>query len=119
MKHQKSKEQINKYGTIRESKQNKGAYELISPLALKRLAIVYEEGGKFHGNRNWEQGLPMCKTLQSAIRHIYQYIEGLRDEDHLAQAAWNIFAVIHFEEMIKRGLLPKELANDLPNYRRN
>jgi nucleoside 2-deoxyribosyltransferase len=41
----------------------------------------------------------------------------MNDEDHLAQSAWNIFAAIHFEEMIERGLLPKEL-NDLPNYQK-
>ena len=41
----------------------------------------------------------------------------MRYEDHLAQACWNLFACMHFEEMIERGKLPKEL-NDLPNYRK-
>jgi len=36
--------------------------------------------------------------LDSALRHANQYLEGHRDEDHLAQAAWNFFAAMHFEE---------------------
>lgn len=102
-------------GAKRDNPEGKGMYELISPLALKRLALVYERGAKQKGARNWENGFPMSRCLQSAIRHTYQYLEGMRDEDHLAQAIWNLMAAIHFEEMIKRGRLPKEL-NDLPNY---
>tara|TARA_R110001606_G_scaffold191714_1_gene339649 strand:- start:15 stop:356 length:342 start_codon:yes stop_codon:yes gene_type:complete len=46
---------------------------------------------------------------------MYKFLEGHRDEDHMAAAMWNIGAVIHVGEMIERGLLPKEL-DDLPNY---
>lgn len=102
-------------GATRDIAVGKGKYVFIPPLPLKRLAAVYERGAAHHGDRNWEQGFPMSRALDSAIRHIYQYIEGLRDEDHLAQAAWNLFAAMHFEEMIERGHLPKEL-NDLPDY---
>ena len=102
-------------GAKRDSTTGKGAYELISPIALKRLAIVYEIGGTQKGKRNWEKGIPISRCVQSAIRHIYQYLEGMRDEDHLAQACWNLFAVMHFEEMIERKLLAKEF-DDLPNY---
>jgi len=102
-------------GAVREPTENKGRYDLISPIALKRLAVVYEKGAKKYDDRNWEKGLPLGRYLDSTIRHTQQYIEGYKDEDHLAQAAWNLFCVIHTEEMIKRGLLPKEL-NNVPNY---
>jgi len=102
-------------GAQRNDATGKGAYVLITPIALKRLAGVYERGAAMHGVRNWEHGMPESRMLDSAIRHIYQYIEGLRDEDHLAQAAWNIFGAIHVEEMVDRGLLPSEFK-DLPNY---
>jgi len=104
-----------KSGAKRDDNTGKGAYELISPLALKRLAGVYERGAKQKGARNWEHGIPFSRCMQSAIRHIFQYLEGMRDEDHLMQACWNLIAIAHFEECIKRGKLPKEL-NDLPNY---
>ncbi len=104
-----------KTGAKRDSNLGKGAFELISPIALARLSKVYERGAVQKGARNWEQGFPMSRGVQSAIRHIFQFLEGMRDEDHLAQAAWNLFAVMHFEECIERGILPKEL-NDLPDY---
>ncbi len=102
-------------GATRDKSQGKGRFDLISPIGLKRLAGVYERGAVNHGDRNWEKGLPMSRCIESAIRHIYQYLEGMRDEDHLGQATWNLFAAMHVEEMIKKGLLPKELDN-LPNF---
>ncbi|MEK6757724.1 MAG: dATP/dGTP diphosphohydrolase domain-containing protein [Nanoarchaeota archaeon] len=102
-------------GAKRDNNEGKGAYELISPLALKRLALVYERGARQKGARNWENGVPFSRCAQSAIRHIFQFLEGMRDEDHLMQATWNLFAIAHYEECIKRGILPKEL-DDLKKY---
>jgi hypothetical protein len=67
------------------------------------------------GSRNWEKGIPLSRFVDSGLRHAFQYLEGMQDEDHLAQAAWNFLALLHTEEMIKRGILPEEL-DDLPNY---
>lgn len=104
-----------KTGAVRDIQAGKGRFDLISPLALKRLAGVYERGAVKYGDRNYEKGIPLCRFLDSAERHLNDYKEGKRDEDHMAQALWNICAFIHTEEMIYRGLLPKEL-DDLPNY---
>lgn len=82
---------------------------------MKRLAWHFENGAKKYGDRNWELGQPLTRYLDSAIRHIYCYLEGKRDEDHAIAGAWNLLALVHTEEMIRRGLLPKEL-NDLPSY---
>ena len=57
----------------------------------------------------------LCRYIDSAKRHLDQFLEGNRDEDHAAQALYNLMALIHTEEMIRRGVLPAEL-NDLPNY---
>ncbi len=102
-------------GAQRDTQKNKGRYDLISPIALKRLAGVYERGAEKYGDRNWEKGMPIGRFLDSAIRHLYNYLEGKRDEDHLAQSMWNIAAAIHIEELIDRRVLPNEL-NDLPDY---
>ena len=102
-------------GAMRDLQDGKGRYDLISPLALRRLAIVCERGGKKYNVRNWEKGMPISSFLSPAIRHTEQNIEGLRDEDHLAQAAWNLFSAMHIEEMIQRGLLPEKL-DDRPNF---
>ena len=94
----------------------KGAYELISPFALRRLAKVYERGAKQKGPRNWENGIDFGRCLQSAMRHCNQVLMGMNDEDHLAQACWNLFAIMHYQELIERGILPPTL-NNLPNYK--
>ena len=36
-------------------------------------------------------------------------------EDNLAAILFNAMAIIHFEEMVRRGVLPAELL-DMPNY---
>lgn len=113
-------------GMVREPNDGRGRYDLISPIMLKRLAILYERGAKKYtriddngkeisGDRNWEKGGSFSRFLNSAIRHTMQYLEGYRDEDHLIQAIWNLTSVVHLTEMIDRGELPKEL-DDLPNY---
>lgn len=104
-----------KSGMVRDVVEGKGRYDLLSVIAIDRLAKHYENGAKKYADRNWEKGAPLSTYLDSGIRHIFKFIEGHRDEDHLAAAMWNIAATIHIEEMIERGLLPKEL-NDLPNY---
>jgi len=100
-------------GSVRDTATGKGRFDLISPTALRRLARHYENGACKYGARNWEKGQPLSRFIDSAIRHLYNFLEGGRDEDHLAAAAWNALAAIHTETMIERGRLPAEL-NDLP-----
>jgi hypothetical protein len=92
--------------------------ELISPFAEWRLGQWCTDGAKKYGDRNWEKGLPMSKTLGSLKRHVNKFQQGDRSEDHLAAIMWNSMALIHTEMMIERGVLPDEL-NDLPNYEKN
>ncbi len=101
-----------KTGAVRSSQEGKGRYDLISVHGMRRLAVHYERGIHY-GSRNWEGGLSMSRYLNSAIRHLFRYLGGDRSEDHLAAAAWNIFALMDHEERIERKKLPEEL-NDLP-----
>lgn len=96
-------------GAVRDIRSGKGRFDLITPIALRRLAVVYEKGAGKYAPRNWEAGIPMSRCMDSALRHLNQYKEGLRDEDHLAQALWNVAAMIHFEEV-------RPDLNDLPRY---
>ena len=102
-------------GSRRDTREGKGRFDLISPIVTRRDAKHMENGAVKYGDRNWEKGQPMSRYLDSAERHIADFKEGKRDEDHLAAARWNLACMIHTEEMIARGLLPSEL-NDLPNY---
>lgn len=102
-------------GSVRDTRKGKGRYDLISPIGLRRLAQHYENGAAKYGDRNWEKGQSLSRYLDSAERHLESFKEGLRDEDHLSAVVWNIFCIIHTEEMIRRGKLPKSL-DDLPSY---
>lgn len=102
-------------GAKRDTREGKGRYDLLNPLAIRRLAGVYERGAAKYDDRNYEKGIPLSRFIDSALRHTFQLLEGNRDEDHAAQAAWNLLAYIATEEMVARGLLPKDLDN-MPNY---
>jgi len=100
-----------KSGMVRDTRVGKGRFDLISPLALQRLAMIYEKGAIKYDDRNWEKGSSFSRTIDSAFRHIVQYMMGMKDEDHLAQAAWNLFAVMHLEETMP-------WFDDMPHYLR-
>ncbi len=85
-------------GAVRDPAEGKGRYDLITPHGLRRLALHYEAGAKKYDDRNWERGIPASRCFSSAVRHLYRWLNGERKEDHLAAAAWNIFAIMHFQE---------------------
>ena len=101
-------------GAIREPNLDRGRYDLIPPIPLRNLAIHYERGAKKYADWNWAKGLPLSRHLNSAIRHLMQFAEGDRSEDHLSACVFNVFAIAHDLEMIDKGKLPQEI-NDLPN----
>lgn len=85
-------------GAVREPKEGKGRCDLLPAAALLRLAKHYERGANRYGDRNWEKGLPMSSYLDSGLRHLLRYLDGQRDEDHLAAAAWNILGAMWTED---------------------
>ena len=99
-------------GSVRDTRDGKGRFDLIAPYALKRLAQHYENGAKKYGDRNWEKGQPLSRYLDSALRHLFKYLGGSREEDHIAAVAWNALAFIETEYRVGRGALPQEL-NDM------
>lgn len=100
-------------GAMREPNGERGRFDLVSPRGLRRLAVIYEKGAVKYAPRNWEKGMPISGCINSALRHINGYLSGDNVEDHLAQAAWNLFAAMHFEEGIERGEYPAEYM-DIP-----
>lgn len=82
---------------------------------LHRLAKHYEGGAKIYAPRNWEMGQEVSRYLDSALRHLAQYIAGETDEDHGAATLWNLIAVPHMLNLMSEGYLPDSI-NDLPVY---
>lgn len=104
-------------GAVRSTDANSVRYDLISPIALRRLAETYKEGFDKYGAGNWVKGIPLSDLINHALRHIVLYLSGDRQEDHLAHAAWNIFTAIHFDETRPDlcNLVDYSVKSDKPN----
>jgi len=100
-------------GSVRDTRDNKGRYDLLMCHAIHLVARQLEEGAKKYAPRNWELGQPLSRYMDSALRHLFKHLEGHRDERHDVASAWNILAMIETKHRIDLGKLPKEL-DDLP-----
>ena len=101
---------------IRDTTEEKPRPDLLSPFAEERQGHWLRMGAAKYAERNWEKGMPFSRCVASLKRHVMRYQQGMRDEDHLAAIMFNAMALIHYEEMIERGVLPASL-NDLPTYK--
>lgn len=85
-------------GSQRDSQEGKPRYDLIPIDPLKRLADLYARGAEKYEERNWEKGQPFSRLYASMFRHMMQWREGDRDEDHLAAVIFNAMAIMEFEK---------------------
>jgi len=102
-------------GALRDTQDDKPRYDLIPIIALKRIANLYAKGAKKYGERNFEKGIPSSRYIASLMRHLFQYLEGDKEEDHAAAVCFNILGIMYNEEAIRRDLLPQEI-HDLKDY---
>src|SRR5689334_23103944 len=96
-------------GAVRDAQIGKGRFDLLPYDALERVARIFEAGAQKYSARNWENGIPTHRFMDSGLRHALKYLGGRRDEDHLAMACWNLLCLLQTEEWIQRGDLPAEL----------
>jgi len=96
-------------GARRDTQEGKGRFDLLPCHAITRLAKHFENGAKKYGDSNWRKGIPLNRYLDSALRHLFKFADGERDEDHAIAAAWNLLCLIETEKMINDGELPKDL----------
>lgn len=82
---------------------NKARMDLVSPVALKAVAMCAGLGSEKYGDRNWEHGLQYSRVLGALLRHINAWHAGERidpesGQSHMAHAAWNAMALVHYEQ---------------------
>ena len=82
---------------IREPTDGKGDMYSLPPAAILRLSKHYEMGAKKYGRRNYMKGIPVSRYIDSALRHLFKYMDGMDDEDHLAAVAFNILGAMQME----------------------
>ena len=76
----------------------KGRMDLLPMCALMRVARHMEDALTHYPERNWENGLPIHTTIDSAFRHLAKYMDGQTDEDHLCAATTNLLMAMWLEE---------------------
>lgn len=84
-------------GAVRDMHEGKGRCDLLPPNALLRLARHFENGVVKYGDRNWEKGIPENSFIDSGLRHIFKYMAGEKDENHLIAAVWNLICLVETE----------------------
>jgi hypothetical protein len=102
-------------GAVRDTNDDKPRPDLISPYANQRVGEWLGAGARKYSERNWEKGIPISRCIASLCRHLMKYQMGMRDEDHMAAVMTNAMFILHYEEMVRRGLLPAQLV-DMPFY---
>lgn len=96
-------------GSRRDSRDGKGRYDLIPWIVISQLSKRFESGAQLYGDRNWEKGQPLGRYLDSALRHLFQFLEGEINEDHGIASIWNLIALMATLQKIKDGELPESL----------
>jgi len=81
--------------------------------AMRRLAQHYENGAKKYDKNNWRKGQPVSRYFDSAMRHLWDYMDKKEDEDHMSALLWNLIAIVQTKEDVRKGILPQEL-DDFP-----
>jgi len=91
-------------GARRDTDADKPRYSLVPPKVLRRIVMIFTKGAVKYGDHNYQKGMPYSRYLDSAIRHEEQFRDGETDEDHLAQACWNLMAIMFHQEYGPEGL---------------
>jgi hypothetical protein len=55
--------------------------------------------------------MPVSRYIDSGLRHLFAFMEGKADEDHLIAACWNLLCAVDTESRIHENVLPKELLD--------
>lgn len=96
-------------GAVRDAAADKGRPSLIPFAAIARLSQQLERGANKYEADNFRKGMPFRDTADSMLRHLYKWVAGLDDEDHLAAVMFGAAALMEFEDRINEGTLPASL----------
>lgn len=94
-------------GAVRDMHVGKGRMDLLPTTAIIELSKHCEAGALKYGERNVDKGIPQHSLIDSGMRHLFKYLRGDKDENHLVAALWNIAWAVEQE-------VNKPELNDLP-----
>ena len=102
-------------GAVRDAAEGKSRPDLFSAFALERVGEWLRLGSLKYAENNWMKGMNYSRVVAGLCRHLMKYRQRDNSEDHLAALIVNASFLMHYDAMIKRGVLPESL-NDLPTY---
>src|ERR1039457_41594 len=91
-------------GMVRDTQAGKPRYDLIDRAFLKRWADLMARGAAKYGEENWRQATGEAELKRfkaSALRHMFQWLDGDTTEDHAAAIAFNVSGACMVEGKIK------------------
>ena len=74
-------------GAVRDCKVGVGRMDLLPVTAIIELSRHCEAGALKYGERNVDKGIPQHSLVDSGLRHLFKYLRGDKDENHLVAAA--------------------------------
>lgn len=77
-------------GAKRDGDKNKPFIHNLLGYTRKRFGYHMNKNSKKYGDNNWLKGMPTDQYLQSVDRHLADYINGDRSEDHLSAMIFGI-----------------------------
>lgn len=97
-------------GAIRDKEDGKPDFtETISWTAFRRYGEYMTAKKEKYGSGNFKKGMPIDAYERSLLRHVQKYMENKyeegdqeTEEDHLSAMLFNVFGIIHEEEMAKK-----------------
>lgn len=103
-------------GAVRDMHEGKGRLDLLPCSAILELAKHCENGALKYGERNVDKGIPQHSFIDSGLRHLFKYLRGDKDENHLVAALWNIaWAVNQEAEMPEMQDIPRRMEEEKCN----
>ena len=105
-------------GAVRDMHAGKGDMVSLPASAILRLSQHYERGALKYGRFNYQKGIPVSSFIDSGLRHLFKYLDGWDDEDHLSAAAFNILGAMEMESRHPELIdLPTRSEKDTYTYR--
>lgn len=90
-------------GMVRDTNKDKPRYDLCWLPLLTRWAELMGRGAVKYGANNWQKASTqeeLDRFRESAFRHLVQYLEGDRTEDHAAAVIFNLAGAEYTQERI-------------------
>lgn len=104
-------------GAQRDTMEGKGVPSHLPTKALMRVSKRFEDGARKYNDHNWRKGIKLSRYVDAIYRHLWAFLDGKDEEDHVGAIIWNSMCLSETYDMIEGGELPAKL-NDLWAHQR-